>query len=776
MSALFDIQAIQSPAHAERGIARYVLNLAEALERGHSGVVSGYVLNPDLPVPSSIEPLLGRGRVTFSDRANISSGSIYHVGSPIEAVPLDRLHPPGASRSRVVVTLYDLIPKLFPETYLTTAATQAWYGMRLELIRRSDRILAISESTARDAVEELGVPAERVVTVGAGVSDQFARPGDREAAFAELRRRHRWLDQGFVLYTGGIEPRKNIDRLLVAYAGLPDALVQRHQLVIVCKVLSSELASLRRRLRKLGIAGRVHFPGYVSDEELVRLYQTCELFVFPALYEGFGLPVAEAIACGAPVISSNTSALPELLRDQEALFDPRDVDAIRAALARALGDEPLRARLASVELDQRHRWSGVAERTAEVYEELAGEPPRPHRRRTRVAFVSPLPPARSGIADASSSFLEELASRWDIDAFADQDEATVPEGVHFQPIRRFDVARRAAGGYDRVIVCLGNSEHHAEALALLRRHRAVVIAHDVRLAGLYAWLGANRPDLEPRGLRGALFSMYENRLPSDLGGSGWVDVADYQRYGVLMAREVISLAERYLVHSSYAGDLARLDAAPEDEAKIGVLPFGISPPADSDALHAPADTEPIVATFGIVGPSKQPEKLLQAFARLPEHERRAELVFAGPIEASQRDTLGQVAEALGVGQRVRFTGELGEREFGDWISRASVAVQLRSVSNGETSASITRCLAAGVPTVVTAIGSARELPDQAVVKVDPDVSASMLAAQVASLLGGPARRTALREVGLRYVRENSFRHAADALEHEIASGLPAAST
>jgi len=243
-----------------------------------------------------------------------------------------------------------------------------------------------------------------------------------------------------------------------------------------------------------------------------------------------------------------------------------------------------------------------------------------------------------------------------------------------------------------------------------------------------------------------------------------------------MAREVISLAERYLVHSSYAGDLARLDAAPEDEAKIGVLPFGISPPADSDALHAPADTEPIVATFGIVGPSKQPEKLLQAFARLPEHERRAELVFAGPIEASQRDTLGQVAEALGVGQRVRFTGELGEREFGDWIARASVAVQLRSVSNGETSASITRCLAAGVPTVVTAIGSARELPDQAVVKVDPDVSASMLAAQVASLLGGPARRTALREVGLRYVRENSFRHAADALEHEIASGLPAAST
>src|SRR5262249_16953154 len=156
------------------------------------------------------------------------------------------------------------------------------------------------------------------------------------------------------------------------------ALRERHQLVIVCRIEPGELASMRSRLRGLGIADRVHFPGFVSDTDLIRLYQTCELFVFPSLYEGFGLPVAEAIASGAPVISSNSSSLPEPVRDPAALFDPRDEDSIRAALERSLTDPGFLRRLREVELDARYSWSGVADRTAAVYEELL-EKPRPRR-------------------------------------------------------------------------------------------------------------------------------------------------------------------------------------------------------------------------------------------------------------------------------------------------------------------------------------------------------------------------------------------------------------
>src|SRR5919201_3166431 len=356
MSVLVDIQAVQSPAHGERGIARYVLNLATALERLHSELVAGYLLNPALPVPGTVEPLLGRGRISFSDRVSPEDVRIQHVASPIENVPLEQLLPPYTRGLRVVVTLYDLIPKLFPEVYLGETATLAWYGMRLELVRRADRVLAISEATARDAVDELGVPAERVVTVGAGVSEAFARPESRERAREELRRRFTWLEPGFILYTGGIEPRKNIDRLLIAYAGLPEQLRARHQLVIVCRVRPEELAQLGKRLRKLGIGERVCFAGFVEDADLVRLYQACELFVFPSLYEGFGLPIAEAIACGAPVIASRSSSLTELVREDEALFDPLETASIAATLERVLSDELLRERLRESKLDERYTW------------------------------------------------------------------------------------------------------------------------------------------------------------------------------------------------------------------------------------------------------------------------------------------------------------------------------------------------------------------------------------------------------------------------------------
>jgi glycosyltransferase involved in cell wall biosynthesis len=693
---------------------------------------------------------------------------VYHIGSPIEFVQLDRLLPryTHGGGMHLVVTLYDLIPKLFPDVYLSNSVTRAWYQMRLQLVRRADRVLAISEATARDAIEQLGLPPQRVVSVGAGVSERFCRPEARERPLAELREKLPWLEPGFVLYTGGIEPRKNIDRLLVAYAGLPRTLREQHQLVIVCRVLPDELAQMRKRLRKLGIANRVHFPGFVEDARLVQLYQAADLFVFPSLYEGFGLPVAEAMACGVPVISSNTSSLPELVRDPEALFDPRAPEAIRGTLERALTDETLQRRLQSVELDERFTWAGVADRTAGVYEELLAIPGRPRRTRKRIAFVSPLPPARSGIADEMKRLMAELARHCDIDAFADQAEAEAPEGVNFEPIWRFELANRARGGYDRIIVCLGNSEHHAEALALLRRHRAIVVAHDVRLSGLYAWTAANRPDLEPRGLQGALHSMYEGHLPPELGANGWLDVADYERYGILMAREVLSLAERYLVHSNYAAELARLDAAPGDEHKIAVFPFGIRAPQE---FETDANAKSLIVTFGIVGPAKQPDKVLEAFVHLAGRHATAELAYVGPVEEEDHARLAARAATLGVGDRVRLTGELEEEDFDCWFGRASVAVQLRAVSNGETSAAVTRCLAAGVPTVVNEIGFAKELPDRAVVKVDKDVTAEALGDELARLLNDKPRRRTLREAGREYARGRSFAMAARHLLEEADS-------
>jgi len=760
VSAYFDIQGIQSTAHGERGIARYLTELSRALERRHPESVARYLLDPQLAVPGTIEYLVGSGRLAFTDQASGEEASVYHVGSPFEYVPLERVWPRWAHRLglRLAVTLYDLIPHVFPEIYLTEPAVTAWYRSRLGLVRRADRVLAISEATARDAIERLGLPEERVVVVGAGVSEWFHPPASRAEALAGLRASQPRLEPGFVLYTGGIEPRKNIDRLLEAYAGLPEALRARHQLVVVCRVLPHERTKLDAQLRRLGVADRVLFPGFVPDEDLLRFYQAAELFVFPALYEGFGLPIAEAIACGTPVIASRSSALTELVTDEEALFDPLETTAIRATLERALSDDALRERLGSRRLGERHTWEGVARRTAEVYAELAEAGPKPTRRRPRIAVVSPLPPQHSGIAPYTYRMLEQLVGLCDVDAFfeGDEPEVEVPAGVSVGHIRSFELKERVRAGYDSVVFCLGNSEFHAEALALLRRRRGgVVLAHDVRLSGLYSWTAAYRPELLPWGFHDSLVSMYGHRIPPHVGTGGWIDYPEADRHGIYMAREVIALADRYLVHSEYGAQVARLDAAPGDAGKVETIEYLVPNPDEMPRAQSD-EAAPVILSIGLVAPVKQTAKIVEAFGQVADRHPGATLAVVGPsVDDLEVERCVELARAAGVEDRVRITGAVDDDEFRGWLGRASLAVQLREHSNGETQATILDCLAAGIPTIVTALGSARELPDDAVVKVERGVSAEELGEQISSLLSDRPRRDAMAEAALRHAREHS---------------------
>ena len=764
MPVFFDIQGVQSAAHGERGIARYLTELSRALERWHPDSVARYLLDPHLAVPGSIEPLAATGKVTFTDRADAEEASVYHVGSPFEFIPLDRIWPRFAHRTgmRLAVTLYDLIPAIFPEIYLANPEVNVWYRTRLGLIRRADRVLAISQATATDAIERLGLSEERVVVAGAGVSERFHPAPNREVVFSALRERLPWLGDRYVLYTGGIEPRKNIDRLLEAYAGLPEQLRTEHQLVIVCRVQPSERALIDAQLRRLGVTGQVRFPGYVPDDDLLRLYQAAEIFVFPALYEGFGLPIAEAMACGTPVIASRSSSLTELVQDEEALFEPRETGSIRAALERVLTDGGLREHLRARKLDERHTWRGVAARTAEAYQDLISTGRRPVRTQPRIAVISPLPPQRSGVADYTFRMLDQLREHCDIDAFVETDpsEVDAPTGISVERISKFELKERVRAGYDSVVFCLGNSEFHAEALELLRRRRSgVVLAHDVRLSGLYSWTASFRPELLPHGFLDSLRSMYMHRVPPDVGLGGWLDYQEADRYGIYMAREAIGLADRYFVHSDYAAQVAHLDAAPGDEGKIERIQYRFPDPSELPRAR-PDEQAPVIVSVGLVAEVKQTAKIVEAFGHIAERHPTATLAIVGPsVSEAETRRCSEAQQRFGIEDRVRITGAVDDEEFRGWLGRATLAVQLREHSNGETQGTIADCLSAGIPTVVTALGSARELPDEAVAKVEREVSVHDLGEEMSALLADPRRRASMVEAGLRHATERSFASA-----------------
>jgi glycosyltransferase involved in cell wall biosynthesis len=759
---LVDVQATQSASHRDRGVARYTAELAAALWRGHPSLVHSFLLNPDEAPPGSVEALVASGRLVASDRCDVRGARLLHVCSPFELdVGIARLWPARAATRgmRLAVTLYDLIPEIFADRYLADPGLRRRYRCRLELVRAADVVFAISEATAHDAVALLHVPEDRIVVVGAAAAASYVPPVARAAALEAARAAVPGLEPRFVLYTAGMDDRKNFQGLFRAWGRLPLAVRECWQLVMVCDIDEGTRNHLVHLARESGIDTRLLLPGFVPDAVLRLLYQSTDLFVFPSLYEGFGLPVAEALACGARVIGSATSAVAELLVPA-AQFDPADDQAIATSVEHALTNDGM---LALLDEQSRHAlpgWDVVANRTAEAYERVLGRSRLPLRRRPLVAVVTPLPPAASGVADYSFRLLAALREHCDLHAFADGtrhvDSALgpprAPDGVTVLPVQRLVDHERARGGYDCVLYCIGNSQFHAGALAQLRRRSGVVLAHEVRLTDLYA-LAADEPDAVPGDFAECLAGMYD-RLPPGTGAAGRLTSEEADRIGVLMVAEVVSLADRFMVMSEFAAERVRLDVGPEPAQRIGVVPFAIPDPVGNPA--PPGARQPIVASFGVVNEVKQNSLLVAALPALLARRPDASVAFVGPCSESDREQLTALATALGVGGRVVITGSVSATEYASWLDRAAVAVQLRSTTNGESSATVGDCLAAGVAVIVTRIGAARDLPDDAVVGVHPSVSAGDLAAVIGDLLADTERRRALAAAARGYAVGHRF--------------------
>lgn len=386
-SVWLDARGTQSIGHAERGIARYVSEHTEALLDLAPELVGWIGLNPALPLPETGRSSIERsGKLAWQrPAAGPPDGPppIYHVMSPFEAeLELDDIWPRWSRSSRLVVTLYDLIPLIMREQYTADWGywATAWIA-RLGLMRSAQQVLTISERTAEDAIERLRLPENRVTVIGSGVSDRFsALVSSRDQAQALIRSHLPKVRPGFLLYVGGLDYRKNLEGALRGYAALPPAMRDKHQFVIVCKLPYHRRISLRAFALDLGVESRnLLLTGFMPDRELAALYRDCELFVFPSLYEGAGLPILEAMTCGAPVAASHTSAMPEFLGDPAATFDPADPADIARCIAEVLANP---ARLDALRESSRreaavHSWRRVAERTVEGYERALSSPLEP---------------------------------------------------------------------------------------------------------------------------------------------------------------------------------------------------------------------------------------------------------------------------------------------------------------------------------------------------------------------------------------------------------------
>lgn len=371
-----NVQLLVRPYTHRIGLARYTASLCEALERAG---VPYRLVTPGYPWPVRLAHGLMRPLgldlqtffTTYPLAADLQAGTLAHLTAQQMAMLLwfrPDLHP-------VVVTVHDIVPYLTRHDPGMRAYRNLWEEwldvLATRALRRADALIAVSACTRESVVRALGYPADRIRVVPEGVDPALFRPRpvppDFDARYG-LDVRYR-----YVLYVGSENPRKNLRFLLRAFARLYREMPEVRLVRVGAVQYLPQARALEQEIRELGLEDAVlHFP-VVSDEDLVLFYNRADLFVFPSLYEGFGLPVLEAMACGTPVVCSDAASLPEVAGDAALMVSPLDEAGWVEAMGRVLTDlrlrEDLRAR--GLERARLFPWERTAEETVRVYREVA---------------------------------------------------------------------------------------------------------------------------------------------------------------------------------------------------------------------------------------------------------------------------------------------------------------------------------------------------------------------------------------------------------------------
>ncbi len=279
---------------------------------------------------------------------------------------------PPMTPCRSVVTIHDCIHLRFPQ-YLPSRLGYAYARSSLWVAaHRSARVLTVSEASKRDILEYFRVPESKVTVIYNAIDERFH---EEPPADEVMRVQERYqLTDPFILYAGNIKPHKNLERLIEAFHMVRRGELEHIKLLIIGDEIS-KYATLRRAVHRYKLHKHVRFFGFVPDATLAILYRLARVFVFPSLYEGFGLPPLEAMASGTPVITSNLSSLPEVVGDAAMLIDPYQPDAIAGAMRRVLQDERLRddMRERGLARVREFSWGRSVKRVREIYDEvLAG--------------------------------------------------------------------------------------------------------------------------------------------------------------------------------------------------------------------------------------------------------------------------------------------------------------------------------------------------------------------------------------------------------------------
>jgi len=636
----------------------------------------------------------------------------------------------------VSVSLYDLIPLINADQYLKPNPDYEQYYLRkVDQLRNASVLLSISRFSRQEALDNLGDIDIPIVDISTAVDEHFRSIPITNENNEYIKQKFS-IHHPFVLYTGGSDDRKNLPRLIRSYSQLAVDLRQKHQLVFAGKVPDGHRLQLQNEMKKAGLKeSECCFTGYVSDEELVQLYNLCKVFVFPSWHEGFGLPALEAMSCGAVTIGASATSVPEVIGLEAALFDPYSEGSMTEKLSQALCDSVFRSQLIqhARQQVQKFSWDITAQKAIAAFEKIVQ-----HRQSAsslpvaqplpRLAFISPLPPERCGIADYSADLLPALAKHYTIEVITSQKSFSDSHIRATFPVRTVAWFEQHIENYDRILYQFGNSPFHEHMFELLLRCPGVVVLHDFFLSGVKSY----------QEIHGGFVHAWERSLYNSHGYQAVKARHDSENEEDIIVKypcnlEVLQNAAGVVVHSHYSKQLAQQWYGENIAADWSVIPLLRAAPRDVTCQAARLalglqDDDFIVCSFGMLAPSKLNHRLLHTWINSTLAENpHCKLIFVGENHGGSygRRLLGEI-ETSHLEKQVQITGWVDAQMFHHYLAAADMAVQLRSQSRGETSATVFDCMNYALPTIVNASGSMAELPDDAVWMLDEEFEDSHL--------------------------------------------------
>lgn len=759
---LFDLQATQTPESQSRGVGRYSRDFFNAVASAANAREVYALFNsnfatdqfPNLPENRKIFlPAMPDWQTTrdfhggesdsldslaLSAFVGQAKADIIHVSHIFEGlntrVPLPnyKCKPKGQLFS---ATLYDLIPLRFQDHYFENLAFKKWYLSRLNYLSQMDLLFAISESSRQDAINLLNIDPKRIVTIPGGISAIFKPVTDRNNERIRLQKKFTINDK-FILYTGGDDYRKNIRGAIHAFSLLPQQVKNNCQLFIACAIEDSRKAYYSSFAKEVGLnSNDIIISGFVSEQDLVGLYSTCDLFVFPSLYEGFGLPILEAMSCGAPVIGGDNSSIKELISISNALFDSNCVQSIAQKMTEVLTDSNFEQHLREYSLARAPQvtWAKSAEVALSAWDEALSINQQSAIQATihgwlpkkRIAMFTPLPPCKSGIADYNANFLPYLSKYFDIDLYVDNYPVDNPTLTSLFRIYNVGDFEKVAGAYDLIFYEMGNSEFHYHMLPLCEKYPGVIGLHDAYLSGLMGYVEFNLGE-ENHYAKEMLYShdtLARNYLAPLKNNTSSIGEA---MVNLPCTKRVLDLAIGIISHATFNLETSRHFYPAGHGAPYRIIPQMVKLVEPTTAHERKAirtsfnfsNDDFVICSFGHITWNKCGDLLLQAYLESILKKENAKVIFVGELSKDEYGkNIQEFIKKHNLENRIKITGFLDEQDYHKYLMIADVAIQLRIHSRGGTPKGVLDCLNYGIPVIVNDDASYKDYPNNVVHKI-----------------------------------------------------------